>query len=368
MQLNYPFWIVCQTQAGIPYALGVPGTGKTMIAKAAAALFGREFYQFLLSHCTPEDMLGLPMLGTIEIDGVEHEVTRYVPSEVLVRATHTKSFVLLDEANQCRPAVQAAAQERWFNNTPPNAMVAAIANPTEMATDGFDLSPPVINRLCILDWEHNHEAYRHGLRTGEFPEPDIPVLPPNWRDYCQKWHVMLDEFASAHPEYFDANQTFPRTEKQKSKPWPSPRSWYRLAINLGAAESVGATREVAQKIASGFVGEVYAKEFFIWLDTHTLPSPEEILNDPGCLDMPDRFDARMSIIKGVLAHTKNKISSSEDSAKVFEQGLDFCDFVYGVDPELASAIHGDFSALMPHGHVPKARKSSLNESIIASAF
>ena len=46
------------------------------------------------------------------------------------------------------------------------------------ATDaGVDLTPPMVNRLCVIPWETPVEAIRQGWRNGlEFPAPEIPLL------------------------------------------------------------------------------------------------------------------------------------------------------------------------------------------------
>ena len=48
-------------------------------------------------------------------------------------------------------------------------MVAA-ANPPEQAADGWDISPPLANRFCHLDWDLQAREWADGIVAG-FAQP-----------------------------------------------------------------------------------------------------------------------------------------------------------------------------------------------------
>ncbi len=64
----------------------------------------------------------------------------------------TPSVILFDELTNAGHAIQAAALQLMQDGIPGCWMYAA-ANPPDLAAAGVDLTPPMVNRLCILQWE-----------------------------------------------------------------------------------------------------------------------------------------------------------------------------------------------------------------------
>ena len=364
-QVNWAFWIAAQARCGVPVAFGVPGTGKTAICRAAAKAMKREYIQFLLSTMLPEDLNGIPMPSSITIEGETHQCVRNIHSEIYLKARFGKSFVHLDEVNHASPPLQAAAQENWFNNPPKEAIVVATANPPEMATDGFEFSAPVVNRLCLLDWESESDVWLNGMDGEEFPEPSIPLLPTDWSGYAAKWRSIIALYARQNCSEFDTEANFPKKSKDQCKPWRSQRSWYNMAMNLGACEAVGGTVDTAKKLCEGFIGDAATYTFFDWYDKRDLPTAEDLYNDPDKLEMPSRFDLALSIVKSVGSYTKEQIVVSGDSGSAWEQGIDFLEKVYEENHEIGKSIAPSFVKLKPADHMPTKREGDLWKSIKA---
>ena len=366
--LNEALWIVSQAQSGsVPIAFGNPGTAKTVSVEAFAHQIGRYYKQYILSQQMPEDAGGTPCPNEININGTMHKCVSNLRQETLIRAMHQKSVVHLDECNQCSPAVMAANQDLWFNNPPENSIVIATANSLEVATDGFQFSAPMINRMCVLDWEFDDDAWLQGMTQGEFPPLEFPVLEGDWSGFKQKWKGLVGQFRRQKPTHFDWKKVFPETDEGRSLPWRSPRSWERGAVCLGAAEAVGAGQDTAQKILKGFVGEGPALEFFSWVESAGFPPSETLFNNPSMLHLPPQFDTAASLIGGVYCHAARIMTTNpEDRGDNFEKCLDFCEHVFIENREAGTGFVGRFVKLKPQSYKPQKRSHLLWDTVGAS--
>lgn len=361
-QINWPTWIVCQSRFGLAVAYGPSGDGKTEIMQHAAKVFdNRDYYQFVLSGESREDVKGFPTPAESTIAGVKRRCVVTLKSEIFLKAQNEHTLVHLDEINHTPRPVFGAVHDEWINQFPGDALVVATANPPEMSTDGQELPVPVVNRCCILDWEDHYDDWLEGMAKGEFPDPEIPLLPSNWKDYAAKWRNIIVEYAGEYPEEFDRNRTFPKSEEEGAKPWRSKRSWCNLAMNLAAAESVGATLETSQKIIRGFIGVGPQRKFTDWLNIRGYPSAAELLDDPKLLELPKRFDLAVGISVSALAETKRRIDSGERPGESWEKSLDFCEEVFRQNREVGLTALGSFVELMPYKHQAKARGKTFQE-------
>ena len=138
--------------AGVPAVLwGSPGTGKSSAVMALAESAGLRCEVVIASIREPSDFSGLPII----VDGG----VRFAPPEWAKNLADQGSGVLfLDEISTAPPAVQAAllrvVLERVVGDLalPSNIAIVAAANPPDQAADGWDLSAPLANRFCHLDW------------------------------------------------------------------------------------------------------------------------------------------------------------------------------------------------------------------------
>lgn len=354
---NLAFWIVAQTPYGVPCALGAPGVGKTAIGKYVANLLGREHVPYYLQSAQPEELNGIPMPGTVVIDGVKHECIRTVYTEQYLRAMHGNCLVVLDELNHANEEKQSAVQETWLNNPPGNALVIAFANPKDVSSHGHSFTSPVVNRMWVGEWEHDQDAWFEGAANGgNFPDPDVPVLPEGWELLGQKWLAFSTQFGRQPgcDVYFDPDKSQPTTPEEMGKPYPSPRSWENAMMNLGAAEAVGADMDVCRKLLLGFLGKAATCAFLDYVDRHGFPSTAELYEEPHRLKMPPRFDLASSIVRSVLGHTKSQINdaiSPESKGYAWEKGMAFLEAVRRQNPELGEACAKGFASLKPAEYV-----------------
>lgn len=368
-QINWPAWIVPQTRHGLAMLFGMPGTGKTAICNAAVSVLGMDEGQtILLGQMQPDDIIGNPIKSHVTFGGVKRECVKYIKNEMMLKFKHGKCLTLVDECNHAPPPVQAAAQEEIFNYQPEQGLVIAVANPTAVATDGYEFSAPVVNRMCLLKWESDLSAFQEGCETGKFPEPNIPVLPDDWKQFIPKWTHLLGSFSRSFGEYFDEDKCFPTKPEETSKPWCSYRSWWNAMVNLAAAESVGATEDTARKILAGFVGDGPAEVFLHFSKSEGLPTPASFYNSPEseCHRLPRRFDTAVACIKGVVYHTKQQIDeapSPYEAKRAWEKGLDFVEVAFKHNREVISAAVPSFLKLKPAAVTPEQRSAEVWESV-----
>src|SRR3954469_9184714 len=160
--------------ARVPVLLwGAPGTGKTSAIRAMAAAAGWACETVIASIREPSDFAGLPIV----VDGgVRFAAPTWARQ---LAAAGRPGLLFLDEISTAPPAVQAAllrvVLERVVGDLelPDEIPVVAAANPPELAADGWDLSAPLANRFCHLQWTVDPKAVAEGMAAG-FPAPRVP--------------------------------------------------------------------------------------------------------------------------------------------------------------------------------------------------
>src|SRR5436190_7776404 len=168
--------------ARVPVLLwGAPGTGKTSAIRAMAAAAGWACETVIASIREPSDFAGLPIV----VDGgVRFAAPAWARQ---LAAAQGAGLLFLDEISTAPPAVQAAllrvVLERVVGDLelPEEIAVVAAANPPEQAADGWDLSAPLANRFCHLQWTVDPNAVAEGMAAG-FPAPRVPRLPDDWEE------------------------------------------------------------------------------------------------------------------------------------------------------------------------------------------
>ncbi len=283
--------------ARVPVLLwGAPGTGKTSVLRALATAAGLPCEVVIASIREPSDFAGLPVV----IDG---QVT-FAPPSWARRLHHAgRGLLFLDELSTAPPAVQAAllrvVLERVVGDLtlPEDVVVVAAANPPEQAADGWDLSAPLANRFCHLDWLVDPRTFAEGMAAG-FESPVLAELPDSWTRELVACRALVSAFATVRPALVVVP---PIDAAQAGRGWPSPRTWEMTATLLAAARAAGAGADATSALVRGAVGDGAGAEFLAWASELDLPDPEAVLADPSSFELPERGDRAYAALSSIAA-------------------------------------------------------------------
>lgn len=297
--------------ARVPVVLwGAPGTGKTSVIRTMAAAAGLPCETVIASLREPSDFAGLPVvtsaptaMGAHEPDPPEHRshVELAPPRWAERLAQAGRGLLFLDEVSTAPPAVQAALLRVVLERTvgdlalPAEVAVVAAANPPEQAADGWDLSAPLANRFCHLDWPIDARTVADGLGGG-WPEPPTVSLPDRWEQHSAVQRAWVGGFLRVRP---DLALDVPQQAARAGRAWPSPRTWDMAARLLTAARHAGADDLVASVLVRGCVGPGPGVELLAWLAEADLPDPEVVLADPDAFVLPERGDRAFAALSSV---------------------------------------------------------------------
>ena len=283
--------------ARVPVLLwGAPGTGKTSAIRAMSRELGLPCETVIASIREPSDFAGLPVV----VDG---KVVFAPPRWARNLAEEQQGILFLDEISTAPPAVQAAllrvVLERVVGDLelPEGIVVIAAANPPELAADGWDLSPPLANRFCHLDWPVESQAFAEGL-TGGWHAPVVPVLPDGWDSQLALGRGLISAFVAVRPGLAVA---MPDDGSTAGRGWPSPRSWEMAALLWTAATVARASEQARAALVMGAVGQGTGLELLNWASEMDLPDPEQVLMDPESFVMPARGDRAYAALSAIAA-------------------------------------------------------------------
>lgn len=287
--------------ARVPVLLwGAPGTGKTSVIRAMAEASGLACETVISSIREPSDFAGLPVVS----DGEAPTRVEFAPPRWAQRlAERGEGILFFDEVSTAPPAVQAALLRVVLERTvghlvlPEAVAVVAAANPPEQAADGWDLSAPLANRFCHLDWAASAREVADGL-AGGWPTPPSALLDESWEKTVPVIRAWVGAFIRVRPDLVVA---VPDEAARAGRAWPSPRTWDMAARLLAAAQACGASLAARSLLVRGAVGSGPGVELLSWLAEADLPDPEAILADPDSFVLPERGDRAHAALASIAA-------------------------------------------------------------------
>lgn len=333
-----------------------PGVGKSSLVRGVAAAAAMPCAVVLGSIREPADIAGLPVMTD---DGV----SLHPPSWALTAAaSETGAVVFLDELTTCPPAVQAAllqvALERQVGDLtlPDGVRIVAGANPPDRAADGYELSPPLANRFCHVEYHPSTSEWLDGMSAGwSAPPASRAVTPDDTRTVATRSTVL--GFINARP---DLLHVFPTDPAATGAAWPSRRTWDMLAKALaGVRDDDHAAR---QALTFGLVGEGAGVAFLEWVAKADLPDPADVMADPSSVAWGDRPDRVWAILSAVVAWAASK--GTKTAWREAWGPLLAC-AAYGA-PDVAAAAARTLGRIRPADTAPPAQVRDVFGPILAA--
>lgn len=298
--------------------VGNPGEGKTAKIVAFGEKWGFDVKVLLASLREAPDFLGNPYADD------ENGWTAHLPPQWIFEVNAAKrALVVLDEINTADPSSQKALQrmieERYVGEEKvgENVNFVAIMNPTEIATDGWDLSAPISNRFIHLDWHFDVEEWMEGTLNG-FADQRVHSFKDMLGAADASDHARIRGIVTA---FLKARNGLlrpgpPKNEADAAKPWPSPRSWTKF---MTAAAHLRRGDDAAMLLlCRGSVGEAAAKEFGSFYTALDLHDPADVIADPRIVDWarerPDRLFALTGSVSA-YAQVNGTVEAWEGAAR-----------------------------------------------------
>jgi hypothetical protein len=353
---------------GLPIVVrGKPGVGKTSIIGQLCRQAGLGFYDVIASLREPSDFLGLPIPTQMKLSGPsqilspdgedEATIVRYAPADFAVKAAIAgRAMIFLDEVNTASMPVQTALL-RLINEgvcgeleLPPGVRFMLAMNKTEDAAGGWDIAPPLANRLGWLDaaepdvqlfadFLQNDGANATTPVNARDVETEVDALWPN------AWATNAGQLAG----FLQSNSAAllrmpPPGSPEVSGAWPSPRSHELAARARAAADIFGLSPIEKNNLTCGFIGQATASELYDWVKANDLPDPSKLLD--GLVQWqhnPQRLDRTAAVITSCTSLVVREGVKSSDPV---QQAV--LDAQQKARVEALWGIHDDLSSKAPH--------------------
>lgn len=321
----------CFEAGTIPAIEGDVGVGKTAMIKQIAREVGAELHILLGSIIDPVlDLSGAPVVLPVRVqgrDGKEYPVTEFAVPEWVRRLDNAPlAIICLDELTGTPPAVMAAELTMLTDGRVGNfyfdmrrVWFVAMYNPPDIAANGQELPPPMLNRLThftfpmsvdvvgewcssfINYWDYPPTIGRPGR---EIPESTMIRARSAFAGFIKanprQWHVNLDQGSGTDKET-KSRTSKEKAQEQTAKAYPTPRSIDRASRHLGRCLYRGADPVECLRLIEAEIGVGAAAEFIAYYRSADLPDPEKLLLAPDAYTPTGRPDLDFTTMTAVAA-------------------------------------------------------------------
>jgi len=279
------FTPVAHGRWGLPVLFwGAPGTAKSAIIESYCRRWGL--------HCetlSPGER-GEGAFGVTPVPGEGLKHITY-PAPDWTELVKEGGVVFLDEMSCAEPALQKPmlgmiqARRIGSHQLAPRCRVLGAANPVDLATGGWDLTPAVANRLGHWDWESpSAEDWTNWLLSGANghheaggdAEKEEGRVMKAWPSPFARASGLITGFIRRRAELLHKMPA--QGSPDFSRAWPSHRSWENATRALASAEVHGLSEADSEMLIAAFVGKGAADELCKWKATADLPDPADVLD------------------------------------------------------------------------------------------
>ncbi|KKN38755.1 hypothetical protein LCGC14_0750180 [marine sediment metagenome] len=335
---------------GIPLNLeGKPGTAKTATWQALSHESGLHLETVIASIREPSDFLGLPIpirdnaerlqvinwmrskmpnvkVVDVKPNEIAFAITDYAPPAWAIRATIARhALVFFDEFNTAPPAVQAALLRVILEGMvgerelPKTVRFAMAMNSTEDAAGGWDIAPPLANRVGHAVWESpDPEVWCDWRIGGGGTNGKFGDAAAEEARVMEAWDIpfaqacgLVAAFIRTRPELLMKMPS--EGDPQASKAWPSPRTWDFLTCALAGSMVHNLAEEDRDEWISCYVGTEPAGELITFLANADLPNPADLLDGKvKWTHDPNRLDRTAAVLSACAAYVTSKSTEKRE--------------------------------------------------------
>jgi hypothetical protein len=346
---------------GLPVAFRAsPGMSKTAQIRQAAAECG------LPCEILSPGERGEGAFGVVPVP--KDDILTYPPAEWIKKFYPNKKdetprgVVFVDELTTAPPALQPPLLGLFLEGRiggtelPPGVRCIAAYNDVDEAAAGYDLPPPLANRMGHIpfdpgaveewtDWLVGANGIgSHYTQKIDCAAEEARVLAA-WPEAFALAKGKAVAFLRTRPAFL--HKMPPPHDPAASKAWPSRRTW-EFAVRALASSSVhGVEEDIETQLISAFVGDAIAGELYTFLRDEDLPDPADILD--GSIEFKHdarRLDRSFAILAACTALVVPENAKKRDArgkhlweiiAQIAKDGAK--DVVFGAAQRLAKSGH-----------------------------
>lgn len=288
-----------------PVLIGDPGTGKTETVRSFAKKRNLRLIPVIVSSFeSGADFIGLPARYMHKFsDGTEMPGTSYNTPDWALQAIEADlsdeydgSIIFLDELNTGEPSIMAPLQTIIQDHLLPNGVqlpessffISAMNDPMT-ATNGWDLSGPIANRIAHVKWTPPIQDWIEGMVTNWGNEMD---------DGQRVHHEQIAQYVAANSDQLHVQ---PQNDAQIGQAWPSRRTWHKFAT---AGAGIDQSTPLYEEICISMIGETASMQFMTWIDNQEIPTSEFILSHYRSMDWSEYpTDQLFAMLIALLSYT-----------------------------------------------------------------
>lgn len=301
-----------------PLIWGEPGIGKSARAKYIAAHLGVTLREVFCGQHPPEDFSGALIPdgkgGASSICSLD--AIRYLCDKGI-------GVLFLDEVNQAPPATQGAvmavthARQAGGTRIPGRVRILSAANPEEIATGGYKLSPALANRYFHFDDDMPTSAEFSAYMIGRVRRTNIQVRPIEKLEslVTTEWPNKFPESVGLITGFLHKNGMMihkrpPIQHDDSGRSWPSHRMWEQVTRAITTSKILGKPQIIRDALITGGVGQGAARALITYERDADLPDPIDMLTKGWPVDTR-RLDITMAAYSTMVSYVTGRPDRKE---------------------------------------------------------
>lgn len=292
----------------VPDYCGTPGVGKSRIWEQIVESLSKQMNKSIPFHVKYGSRIvdATDLCGLYDLSGDYVKFKPWAWAWELKQAEH--GMLVIDEWNQCefQGVLLSVMLDKVLGDLDlKHVWMGLASNPANCGVNVIATQPPTSNRQMHIDRDFDEEAKQEWLKVVKTPgrkmkfTVHVPVLPDNWEVNLDKWCAIVGNFYENRPSLIN---NLPKTEKDRSKGWPSPRSNDSVMKWLAGAEACNLTKEEMYMGTAGLIGHENSKSMFTYIQELDLVPPEVVFSNVDKWQVPKKSDTAYVMMAECMAY------------------------------------------------------------------